>query len=99
MFDNNYWIVAAGSGKVKNLTLFSLTTCVHCVRARGYLSARKLAFRYLDMDTIPKEDKLAIKNEFKEKFGKPPAYPSLVLNDSTILVGFNKQQWEKEIYF
>ncbi|MCK5736132.1 MAG: glutaredoxin family protein [Spirochaetaceae bacterium] len=97
MFNNYTWQTIEGKGQAENLTLFSLSTCGFCHSARKYLKDRGLAFQYLELDTIPAEDKTGIKDEFKGKFGRRPSFPTLVINGERFLIGFIKGHWDEEI--
>ena len=98
MFDKYEWVVKDGEGKADDLTLLSLSTCGFCASARQYLDERYLAYRYIDLDTISPEDKSAIKEEFRKKFGRRPSFPSLVLDDEKYLVGIIKKHWDEEVH-
>ena len=97
MFERHMWNEIEGYGIPVDLTLLSLSTCAFCKRARQYLENRGLAFRYLELDEIPPNEKSAIKEEFKSKFRRRPAFPSLVLREDKLLIGFIKQYWDEEI--
>ncbi len=97
MFDSYKWNNIEGSGSTENLTLLSLSTCGFCKSARQYLIDREVAFRYLELDTLPPEEKAELKSEFKTKFGRRPSFPSLVIDGERFLIGFIKDHWDEEI--
>ena len=97
MFNTYNWDTVEGKGKAENLTLLSLSTCGFCHSARQYLEDRGLAFRYLELDTIPAEDKSELKIEFRNKFGRRPSFPTLIINEERFLIGFIRNHWDEEI--
>ncbi len=97
MFDSVQWQEVQGAGNTEDLTLLTLSTCGFCSRARDYLKERGLAFRYLELDLVSPEDKTAVKNEFKNQFGRRPSFPTLVMGREKFLIGFIRQQWDSEI--
>ena len=97
MFDTHEWNDIEGKGKSENLILLSLSTCGFCASARKYLDSRGLAFRYLELDQISLEEKTEIKSEFRNKFGRRPSFPSLVIDGDRFLVGFIKDHWDEEL--
>lgn len=97
MFDTYEWNNVEGKGKPEDLTLLSLSTCGFCGSARKYLEGRGLAFRYMELDHVTPEEKTEIKSEFKNKFGRRPSFPSLVIDDDRFLVGFIKDHWDEEV--
>lgn len=96
MFDTHEWNDIEGDGKPEDLTLLSLSTCGFCSSARKYLDGRGLAFRFLELDNLPPEQKAEIKSEFRTRFGRRPSFPSLVINGERFLVGFIKEHWDEE---
>ena len=97
MFDSYEWYTIEGKGNAENLTLLSLSTCGFCRSARQYLKDREVAFRYLELDTLPPEEKTELKGEFKTKFGRRPSFPTLVIDGERFLIGFIKDHWDEEI--
>jgi len=97
MFDRFKWHEIEGKGMPENLSLLSLSTCGFCRSARTYLTDRGLAFRYLELDSLSPEDKTEMKSEFKNKFGRRPSFPSLVINGERFLIGFIKNHWDEEL--
>ncbi|PIE04411.1 MAG: hypothetical protein CSA76_04335 [Spirochaetales bacterium] len=98
MFESIQWLEKEGRGNPAGLTLLTLSTCGFCKSARRYLEERGLAFRYLELNTISPEDKTAIKEEFRAKFERRPSFPTLIIEENRFLVGFNKEQWDEEIF-
>ena len=97
MFDTQEWNIIDGTGNPEDLTLLSLSTCGFCASARKYLGERGLAFRFLELDQLPPEEKAAVKDEFRGKFGRRPSFPSLVIDSERFLIGFIKQHWDEEV--
>ncbi len=97
MFDDYEWNVTEGIGNPEDLTLLSLSTCGFCAGARRYLTDRGLAFRYLQLDTIPDEDKTKLKEDFRKAFGRRPSFPTLVIDGERYLIGFIKKHWDEEV--
>ena len=95
MFDNYQWIEIPGTDTSRKITLFSLSTCGFCRSARSYLESRNLAYRYLELNEIPPKDKIAIKKEFRKKFDKRLHFPSLIIGEDNLLIGFIKLHWEE----
>lgn len=97
MFDTYEWNNIEGEGKSENLTLLSLSTCGFCASARKYLVSRGLAFRYLELDHLSPDKKAKIISEFRNRFGRRPSFPSLVIEGERFLVGFIKDHWDEEL--
>lgn len=97
MFEGHEWKIIDGTGNPEDLTLLSLSTCGFCASARKYLTERGLAFRFLELDQLPPEEKTGIKDEFRNRFGRRPSFPSLVIDSERFLIGFIRQHWDEEV--
>lgn len=98
MFDAYEWNTIDGKGNPEDLTLLSLSTCGFCSSAQKYLDERGLAYRVLELDHIPPEEKAKVKSEFRDKFGRRPSFPTLVIENERFLVGFIKDHWNEEVF-
>jgi glutaredoxin-like protein NrdH len=97
MFDDYDWNEKEGRGNPADLTLLALSTCGFCASARAYLEDRGFAYRYLHLDKLPAEEKSALKEEFRGKFGRRPSFPTLVIDGERFLIGFIKKHWDEEV--
>ena len=97
MFDGYDWATTEGRGTPENLTLLSLSTCGFCASAKKYLDSRGLAYRYMNLDELAPGEKGDIKQEFKDRFGRRPSFPALVINGERFLIGFIKEHWDEEV--
>jgi len=77
-----------------DLKLFVLTTCTHCARALQYLEREGLAYRVVNGDELPIELKRRLRNDFIRSFHAPVRYPSLVIDDGTLVTGFEQVEWK-----
>lgn len=80
-----------------DLKLFILTTCAHCERALAYLAKEGVAYRVVYGDELPVELKRRLRNDFVRSFHSPVRYPSLVIDDSEMLAGFEQIEWDEAL--
>lgn len=86
-------------GKVTtpHLLVLTLSTCGFCKRAMLFLENHGFAYDYLHLDQIPLEEKSRIKEQFKEKFGVSLAFPTLILDDKEVVIGFIEAKWQDRL--
>lgn len=87
------------SGEYHNphLELIALSTCGFCKKAMTYLSERKFAFSYIFLDELEPEVKAEYKTYFHEKFFQPLSYPTLIMDDLDVIVGFIPSSWDEKV--
>lgn len=79
------------------ITVYALSTCGVCRRALEYLRNRGVPFRYTYIDHLGLERKTAVKRELAAKYHTRIAFPTLVIDDSTVVVGFYRKYWDTEL--
>jgi len=94
MFDFIPFTHHEGDKNYKKLTLFSLTTCGFCKRAKAYLDSEGWEYDIFFADELDTDNKKKLKEEFKEQFGATMHFPSLIIDEKEFLVGFIRPDWE-----
>ncbi len=93
MFDYLEFRPVEGKPSGHDLRLFVLTTCTHCALALRYLQREGLAYRLIYGDELPLELKRRLRNDFARSFHAPVRYPSLVVDETRLIVGFEQAEW------
>ncbi len=70
--------------------LFALSTCGWCAKTRQLLSDLGVAYDYLYVDLVGKDEQNAVVQEV-EKYNPALSFPTVVVGDRTI-VGFREDQ-------
>jgi len=86
-----------GSRKERSVVVYALSTCGFCRRALGFLKNNGVDFRYVYVDNLPSEVRNAVKAELRERYQIKELFPTLILDDSTALTGFDPQEWERQL--
>ncbi len=76
------------AGKVM---LYALSTCGWCKKTKRFLGELGVAYRYLDVDTLPDEERGAVK-EVVRRWNPRSNYPTMVINDSECVVGYDEDR-------
>jgi glutaredoxin len=67
------------------------------MQAMQYLKDKGVGFRYLYFDKLQSADKDRVRELIRSRYQGSILFPVLFLSDSRLLVGFQKEQWEKAL--
>lgn len=68
------------------IMLYALSTCIHCKQTRNLLDELKVAYDYLYVDQLSRAEMDEILKELEKKNPRG-SFPTLVINDNTVIVG------------
>lgn len=74
-----------------SIMLYALSTCGWCKKTKALLNEMKVAYDYTDVDLLDKEEKRTAMDEVK-KWNPACSFPSMVINDSQCIIGFNESK-------
>ena len=74
-----------------SVLLFALSTCGWCQRTKNLLKELGIAFDYIYVDLLP-ADELKSTLMLVEKYNPTGSFPTIVINDSKIIVGFREDE-------
>ncbi len=74
-----------------NVLLFALSTCGWCQRTKNLLKELGIAFDYIYVDLLP-ADELKSTLMLVEKYNPTGSFPTIIINDSKIIVGFREDE-------
>ena len=84
-------------GKNKGeLLLFALSTCIWCRKTREFLNEMGVEYSYVYMDLLEDDEKEDMRGQLK-KWNPDCSYPTLVVNGSSCVVGFDEEAIKKEL--
>lgn len=72
-----------------SVMLYALSTCGWCKKTKTLLNEMNAAYDYTDVDLLEKEEKKLTLEEVK-KWNPACSFPSMVVNGSLCIVGFNE---------
>jgi len=79
-------------GKKKgNVMLFALSTCVWCKRTKRLLDELAIAYDYIDVDLLDGTEREEV-NKKVLRWNPSGSYPTIVLDDSKCIVGFDPEK-------
>lgn len=95
--DNIKFTYEEGKRKPGDVTVYALSTCAFCKKALRFLRENSISFRYVYVDELDPEVKDRLKVWLREKYRDESGYPFLVLDDSTVIVGFNEEKYRSHL--
>ena len=87
-------IIVNGKKDEKNIVLFALSTCQWCKKGKTWLKDNDYAYKYIDVDLLPLEEKRILKKDLREFFNTMIRYPFLVVDGKEFYAGFNIDNWK-----
>ena len=74
-----------------DVALFTLSTCIWCKKTKALLQEMAVAYRFVDVDLLDGAQREKALEELK-RFNPLCSFPSLVVNNSTCIVGFDEKK-------
>jgi glutaredoxin len=84
-----------GAKKAK-VMLYALSTCVWCNKTKKLLGELGVDYYYANVDQLSEEDRDKVEKEIA-KWNPSVSFPTLVIDDSSCIVGFNPEDIKKRL--
>uniref|UniRef100_A0A7C4AHY4 Glutaredoxin family protein n=1 Tax=Fundidesulfovibrio putealis TaxID=270496 RepID=A0A7C4AHY4_9BACT len=79
----------------KSVKVYALSTCIHCKHCKEYLDQRGQEYDCVYVDRLAGEERNQVLSEIR-KVNPGLSFPT-VLVDSTVIIGFNKEELDKAL--
>jgi len=76
--------------------LFALSTCIWCRKTKNLLDSLGVKYSYIFMDKLEGKEKDKRMDEL-ENWNPRCSFPTLVINNKKVIVGFKEDEIKKEI--
>lgn len=76
--------------------LYALSTCGWCKMTKAYLRDSEIAYEYIDVDKCTPEERETIHQDIKKR-GARLAFPTIIVDDKTVITGFKKDEIKKAL--
>jgi glutaredoxin-like protein NrdH len=87
--------VEGGNNKHKVL-VYALSTCAWCRMTKKYLKDNNVEYEYVDVDLASDEDHEKIREDIMRRGGEP-SYPTIIVDDKTLITGFRKDKMKEAL--
>jgi glutaredoxin len=85
----------APSEKKKKIKIYTLSTCIHCKRAKAYLKECQAPFEFVDVDLLRGEERESIMEEVT-RHNPRLTFPTILIGDE-VIVGFSEEKVRKAL--
>ncbi|MCJ7424882.1 glutaredoxin family protein [Candidatus Bathyarchaeota archaeon] len=80
-----------GQNNKNKVRVYALSTCAWCKMTKQFLKDNNIEYEYVDVNLCSDEDKDKIKEHILSKGGSL-SYPTIIINDKTLITGFRKDK-------
>jgi glutaredoxin len=84
------------STNLKKVKLFALSTCGWCKRAKRFLNEHNVEYDFTDVDLLTGEEKERCMEEL-QKWNPRRNFPTFVIDDEVVIVGYKEDQLRKAL--
>lgn len=76
---------------MKKVKMYALSTCGWCRKAKRFLNEHDVEYDFVDVDLLSGEEKQQVMEEVKQ-WNPRRNFPTIVIDDSEVVVGFNESR-------
>jgi glutaredoxin len=80
-----------GKNSKHRVLMYALSTCGWCKMTKSFLKENNVEYEYIDVDQCNQEDREKIQEDIRGR-GGDLAYPTLIVDDKTLITGFVKNR-------
>jgi glutaredoxin-like protein NrdH len=81
----------SGRKNEHKVALYALSTCVWCKLTKQFLSDNGVAYEFVDVDLLDADDKSKVHETILSKGGSL-SYPTIIVDEKTVITGFRKDK-------
>jgi len=86
----------SGTKTDHKVTVYALSTCVWCKMTKQFLKDNNVAFEFVDVDLLDEKDKSKVHETILSK-GGALNYPTTIVDDQKVIMGFRKDQLKEAL--
>jgi glutaredoxin len=79
------------------ILLYAISTCGWCKKTKKLLDGFGVAYSYIDVDLVGKEEKKKIDEEV-QKWNPQRNYPTMIINDEKSIIGFKEEEIKEALH-
>jgi glutaredoxin-like protein NrdH len=86
----------SGKNTKHKVLLYALSTCAWCKLTKKFLKDNAIEFEYVDVDLCSDEDKEKVREDILGR-GADLSYPTIIIDDKTLITGFRKDRLRESL--
>ena len=84
-------IKVSGVNNKHKVSMYAISTCAWCRRAKKFLKDNSIEFEYVDVDLCAKGDQERIRDDILSRGGHL-SYPTIIVDDKFLITGFKEDK-------
>jgi glutaredoxin-like protein NrdH len=80
-----------GKNRKHRVIMYALSTCAWCKMTKRFLNENSVEYEYIDVDLTNDEDHEKIRQDIMKRGGEP-SYPTIIVDEKTVITGFRKDK-------
>ena len=92
---DNLAVNVEGEKDQREITIFTLSTCMWCKKCKKWLNDNGIKYRYVDVDKIQFSQKAEIMDYLKENYQSRISYPFMICDKKDVVVGYDPNKYEE----
>jgi len=89
-------LIKVNGKRIRKIILFALSTCIWCRKTKNLLNEIGVEYEYVDMDLLDNESKKEL-IEILKKWNPELSFPTLVIDNTTCVIGYKEEEIKKEL--
>jgi len=89
-------IKVSGKNNKHKVLVYALSTCAWCKMTKKFLSDSGVEYEFVDVDLASAQDHEKIRDDIVKK-GAEPSYPTIIVDNKIVIVGFRKDLLQKAL--
>ncbi len=85
-----------GENNKHKVLVYALSTCAWCRMTKKYLKDNNVEYEYVDVDLANDQDHEKIREDIMRRGGEP-SYPTIIVDDKTLITGFRKDKMKEAL--
>jgi glutaredoxin len=85
-----------GKNNKHKILMYALSTCAWCKKTKQFLKDNNVEFEYVDVDLCDRADRKKVHDDIESR-GGDLSYPTLIVDDKTLINGFREDKIRKAL--
>jgi glutaredoxin len=91
-------IKVSGKNNKHKVLMYAISTCAWCKKTKKFLNDSDVEYEYVDVDLTNDEDHEKIREDMIKR-GEEPSYPTLIVDNKTVITGLRKDKIKEALEF
>lgn len=87
-----------GKNNKHKVLMYALSTCAWCKKTKQFLKDNGVEFEYVDVDLCDRADRKKVHDDIESR-GGDLAYPTLIVDNKTLIIGLHEDTIRKALNF